>query len=57
MTHLVVDPHSYLKPHHSVGHCRPNSVATSATGHASRPTVTVAQRPARAAKVDRAGAV
>ena len=21
MTHLVVDPHSYLKPHHSVGHC------------------------------------
>ena len=22
MTPLVVDPSAYLKPHHSVGHCR-----------------------------------
>ena len=36
---------------------QPNSAATSATGRASRPTATVAQRPARAVSADRAGAI
>ena len=27
MTPLVVDPSGYLKPHHSVGHCRRRSRA------------------------------
>ena len=36
---------------------QPNSAATSATGRASRPTATVAQRPARAVSAARAGAI
>ncbi len=36
---------------------QPNSAATSAPGRASRPTATVAQRPARAVSAARAGAI
>ena len=31
MTPLVVDPSAYLKPHHSVGHCRGEPTNSAST--------------------------